>query len=50
MRLMKLKDRSARMGWQNVFCNIETSEHNKFRQAFENPGKTLPCSNQASDD
>ena len=24
---------------ENVFCNIETSEHNKFRQAFENPRK-----------
>ena len=39
------------MGWaKNVFCNIETSEHKKFRQAFENPEKTLLCSNQASDD
>ena len=35
---------------ENVFCNIETSEHKKFRQAFENPDKTLLCSNQASDD
>lgn len=35
---------------ENVFCNIETSEHKKFRQAFENPEKTLPCSNQASGD